>query len=399
MAITVLFGTKAPAEVKAAKAQLARASALGLGPKHAEKPVNLVLTGGPGIKALNRRFLGKDRLTDVIAFNFPPSPAPGADWGEIYICLPAAARQARALGHSLLTELLVLAVHGALHLAGMDDGTPARRRAMNRKKVVLEGATFARADFSSADVTKANLNHAMFADTLFQKVRLSDARAEQLACERVDFRADLDLEPATGEQMAQALRRRDQAGPAERDVYAAYIHEAFLTLLEQRRPQVVFQFSLGAEPLPYETGSRLASRTVRQLGEMASRHPGLRFQCFLASQAANQSLCTLGRELPNVSLAGYWWHSFFPAIIRQVMAERLDMLPVNKQVGLFSDAYCAEWVYGKAALVRRCLAQVLADRVSQGQYSRRDALGIARAILFDTAQSLLGFTPSPALTR
>ena len=133
MAITTFFEAEVPAEVKAGKALLARAAALGLGVKKAKKPVNLVLTGGPGIRALNRRFLGKNRLTDVIAFNFPPSPVPGADWGEIYICLPVAARQARAMGHSLMTELLVLAGHGALHLSGMDDATPVKRRAMNVK--------------------------------------------------------------------------------------------------------------------------------------------------------------------------------------------------------------------------------------------------------------------------
>ncbi len=137
MPISVFFETEVPREVRAAGPLLSRASALGLGARNAGKPVNLVFTGGPGIKTLNRRFLGKDRLTDVIAFNFPPSPVPGADWGEIYICLPVAARQARAMGHSLLTELLVLAAHGALHLAGMDDATPAKRRAMNKRTAAL----------------------------------------------------------------------------------------------------------------------------------------------------------------------------------------------------------------------------------------------------------------------
>ncbi len=136
MAVNVFFELKVPREVRAARAALARAAALGLG-RYARKPVNLVLTGGHGIKALNRRFLGKDRLTDVIAFNFPPSPVPGADWGEIYICLPAAARQARAMGHSLPTELLALAAHGALHLSGMDDATPAKRRAMNKRTAAV----------------------------------------------------------------------------------------------------------------------------------------------------------------------------------------------------------------------------------------------------------------------
>ncbi len=126
---------------------------------------------------------------------------------------------------------------------------------------------------------------------------------------------------------------------------------------------------------------------------MIGRHPKLRFQCFLASRHANQSLCTLARELPNFSVAGYWWHNFFPDVIRQVMAERLDMLPTNKQVGFFSDAYCVEWTYAKAIIVRKQLALVLAEKIEQGQFTRDEALGIARAILFDSPQSLLGIKP------
>lgn len=136
MAVSVFFGPGSGKEIKAAGRLLARAAALGLG-RHAAKPVNLVYTGGPGIKALNRRFLGHDRLTDVIAFNLPPAPVPGSPWGEIYICAPVAARQAHLMGHSLLTELLVLTVHGALHLAGMDDATPALRRRMNERTARL----------------------------------------------------------------------------------------------------------------------------------------------------------------------------------------------------------------------------------------------------------------------
>ena len=204
---------------------------------------------------------------------------------------------------------------------------------------------------------------------------------------------DIDFCPADDARMAQALARRDRAGPEERDVYASYIHEAFLTELEKHGGRIVFQFSLGAEPLPYETGSRLGQRTIAQLGEMIGRHPRLRFQAFLASRHANQALCTLARELPNLSLAGYWWHNFFPDVIRQVIAERLDMLPASKQVGFFSDAYVVEWTYAKAVLVRKQLARVLAEKIDQGQYSRDEALAVARAILFESPQALLGMVP------
>ena len=204
---------------------------------------------------------------------------------------------------------------------------------------------------------------------------------------------DIDYRVVSDAEMEAALARRGGAGPTERDIYASYINEAYLTALEEHGHEIVFQFSFGAEPLPFETGSRLAQRTIGQLAEIIGRHPRLRFQCFLSSRHANQSLCTLARELPNLSLAGYWWHNFFPDVIRQVMAERLDMLPANKQVGFFSDAYCVEWTYAKAIIVRKQLARVLADKIEQGQYSRDDALTVAREILYENPRSLLGMTP------
>ena len=218
----------------------------------------------------------------------------------------------------------------------------------------------------------------------------------QLISTATGFSTDIDYRLVSDDEMAAALARRDQAGPAERDTYSSYINEAFLTALEQRPERIVFQFSLGAEPLPFETGCLLGQRTIRQLAELIGRHPRLPFQCFLASRHANQALCTLARELPNLSLAGYWWHNFFPDAIRQVLSERLEMLPVNKQIGFFSDAYCVEWVYGKARLVQQQLARVLADKIDQGQYTRDDALSIAQALLYESPQTLLGMVPYSA---
>lgn len=204
---------------------------------------------------------------------------------------------------------------------------------------------------------------------------------------------DINYNLVSDAEMETALAGRSSASAVQRDIYASYINEKFLTQLEKHADGIAFQFSFGAEPLPYETGSRLAQETIRQLGEMVGRHPKLRFQCFLASRHANQSLCTLARELPNLSLAGYWWHNFFPEVIRQIIGERLDMLPASKQVGFFSDAYCVEWTYAKALMVRRQLAQVLAQRIEQGQFSFDGALQTAKRILFETPQKLLAMVP------
>jgi hypothetical protein len=72
------------------------------------------------------------------------------------------------------------------------------------------------------------------------------------------------------------------------------------------------------------------------------------------------------------------------------------MVPVNKQVGFFSDAYCLEWTYAKARIILNQLAVVLAAKVEYGQYTRDNALAVARAILYDTSYELCGMRPAQA---
>ncbi len=208
---------------------------------------------------------------------------------------------------------------------------------------------------------------------------------------------DLTLREVDDLEMAAAIANCDRATPDDRDVYASYILEAFLRALERSGRRLLFQFSVGAELLPFETGSKLRQDTIFEIASLAARHPSIGFQVFLASEHANQGFCTLARELPNISLAGYWWHNLFPGVIRKVLRDRLDMLPLNRHVGFFSDAYCVEWSYAKAFIVRRQLADVLAEKIGQGQYTVGEALGIAREILFVTPQTLNGMTPGTGL--
>lgn len=96
-------------------------------PASARGEVTVALVGDRQIRSLNRRFRGLDRVTDVLAFPMDgaaagPGPlASGPRYlGDIVIATDRARRQARAEGHSLTTELRVLALHGLLHLLGYD---------------------------------------------------------------------------------------------------------------------------------------------------------------------------------------------------------------------------------------------------------------------------------------
>jgi rRNA maturation RNase YbeY len=77
---------------------------------------------------MNRTFLGHDYQTDVITFRLEDEPRAG----EINIRVDRAREQAKEYGVGLYDEIYRLAAHGALHLAGYDDATPAEREAMRR---------------------------------------------------------------------------------------------------------------------------------------------------------------------------------------------------------------------------------------------------------------------------
>lgn len=87
--------------------------------------VDIVFTDDRRIAGLAGRFRKSHYATDVLAFNYAPvRPSIDDDiMGEIVISLDAAKRQAGERGVSLTSELILLALHGLLHLAGVGDET------------------------------------------------------------------------------------------------------------------------------------------------------------------------------------------------------------------------------------------------------------------------------------
>jgi probable rRNA maturation factor len=103
-------------------------------PARARGTVAIALVGDARMRGLNRRFAGIDAATDVLSFPSiagEPVLAPdnAAPIGDIVIATGIARRQAQTAGHSLQTELRVLALHGLLHLLGYDHHTDAGQMA------------------------------------------------------------------------------------------------------------------------------------------------------------------------------------------------------------------------------------------------------------------------------
>jgi probable rRNA maturation factor len=155
-----------PSRQKASAEQAAAVRGLGpwltkIAPASARGDVCVAVVSDARMRALNRQFRGKDKVTDVLSFpardRSPSTSARRATadksaagfLGDIVIASGVAKKQAKAAGHSLNIEIRVLALHGLLHLLGYDHdadgGKMARVEARLRVKAGLPEGLIERA--------------------------------------------------------------------------------------------------------------------------------------------------------------------------------------------------------------------------------------------------------------
>jgi rRNA maturation RNase YbeY len=119
--------------------------------------ITLCLVDDRQIRKLNRRYLKKDRPTDVIAFDLSdgiPRARKSCGAGssgyrggkkknlaaDIAISCQTAVRNSREFGTSPLYEVMLYAAHGVLHVCGYDDRTAKQKKIMEEKSdKVLRG--------------------------------------------------------------------------------------------------------------------------------------------------------------------------------------------------------------------------------------------------------------------
>jgi probable rRNA maturation factor len=91
--------------------------------------LNIIYVDDEVILEINKKYLKHNRVTDVITFSLGESIK--IIDGEIYISVETAQRQAEDNKVSLSNEIMRLAIHGALHLAGYEDDTEKKRLLMH----------------------------------------------------------------------------------------------------------------------------------------------------------------------------------------------------------------------------------------------------------------------------
>jgi len=113
-----------------------------------EVELGLVITSQERVQQLNRSYRGKDEPTDVLAFYmtavaeeteagiapFAVPPDGVSRLGEVIISCPQAIIQAKEHRHSVKKEIVVLIIHGVLHLLGYDHEEPEQERQMRARE-------------------------------------------------------------------------------------------------------------------------------------------------------------------------------------------------------------------------------------------------------------------------
>jgi probable rRNA maturation factor len=115
-------------------ASLRRWARLAAGKRQGELGIRVV--GSRESRALNARWRGRDKPTNVLSF---PAAAylGGRQVGDLVVCAPVVAREAREQGKPLAAHWAHMIVHGTLHLLGFDHARPADARRMEGRERAL----------------------------------------------------------------------------------------------------------------------------------------------------------------------------------------------------------------------------------------------------------------------
>jgi probable rRNA maturation factor len=129
----------APSRVK-----LTNWAAAALGRRGAGREIAVRVVGTGESRALNARWRGKDKPTNVLSFPAAEPPAARAarpehtPLGDLVICADVVRREAQRDGKTREAHWAHMVIHGALHLAGYDHERGERERLrMERREIAV----------------------------------------------------------------------------------------------------------------------------------------------------------------------------------------------------------------------------------------------------------------------
>jgi probable rRNA maturation factor len=107
-------------------------------PAGARRSLSILVVGAARSRSLNRRYRNIDRPTNVLSFEGAGVGPDGVRFlGELVICAPVVAREAKAQGKRATAHWAHMTVHGVLHLLGFDHEGRAEAGKMETREIQI----------------------------------------------------------------------------------------------------------------------------------------------------------------------------------------------------------------------------------------------------------------------
>ncbi len=198
---------------------------------------------------------------------------------------------------------------------------------------------------------------------------------------------------STEDHVTRTLRKVKDGVPLSHDEIGGFCCFGMTAMLHALRKTSLrtIQVIVGAEVLPpHRSLTHWDGNFCGAIGRIAGQFEDFRFDLSAAADAYTQDLCILARHIPNISVAGYWWHTFYPHYVRKSLETRLDTVPANKITAYFSDAYHAEWCYPKLKMVKQILEEILVERIDKGWCDIDIALDLIHRLFYENPKTIYG---------
>jgi len=103
----------------------------------ADKEISITFVDDPTIQRINRQYLSRDKVTNVISFSLLEGDFSDMNrglLGDIVISVDTACRDAKNGNFEFTEELIFLIIHGLLHLTGYNHENTSKTEALKMKK-------------------------------------------------------------------------------------------------------------------------------------------------------------------------------------------------------------------------------------------------------------------------
>ena len=172
-----------------------------------------------------------------------------------------------------------------------------------------------------------------------------------------------------------------------------YQFKNILEYLKETNSKAVVQMIIGAHTTsgvnwPGRIFEIVNSDIIFSYQKLFMAFPEIKFNILVSSSLRSREIDNLARLLPNVTVSGTWLHTMFPNQIIKILSDRLEFIPVGKITAFFSDAYNAEWVYGKLVLVKKCVEIVLEEKIKQGWMKKKDTKPLIEELFWKSSKNI-----------